>query len=200
VSDPSSKNGALEGTAAGTLHFLNREPPEHYRREWTERIAASKTADGEATRSALVFRIGAEWLALPAQIFQQVANQCPLHTVPHRQNPVLLGLVNIRGELLLCASLGALLGISEIDAPLKVRRPQVIPRLLVARRQGNRVAFPVDEIHNIMRYAPASLRPAPSTLTRSNIPYTVGLLPWQEKTVGCLDDERLFHQLDESFR
>ena len=198
--EPSSRSKPTEGKTNGTLHLLNREPPEDYRREWTERIAAKKAATVGATQSALIFRVGPEWLALPSQIFQEVAEHCPLHTVPHRRSPVLLGLVNIRGELLLCASLSVLLGIPESSAPQKLKQSRVIPRLLVVNRQGNRVAFSVDEVHNVARYDPAAMRPAPATLTHGGIPYTVGLLPWQEKTVGCLDDERLFHQLDESFQ
>ena len=63
--------------------------------------------------SALVFRINAEWFALPTQAFQEVAEHRPVHSLPHRRHGTVLGLVNIRGELLICVSLGHLLGLER---------------------------------------------------------------------------------------
>jgi chemotaxis-related protein WspD len=58
-------------------------------------------ADSEST-SMLVFRLGREWLALPATSLVEVTALRPLHRVPHRTSGVLEGLVNIRGQLQLC--------------------------------------------------------------------------------------------------
>ena len=58
----------------------------------------------------MVFRIGAEWIGLPTDVFQEVAEECIVHTLPHRRGGVLAGLVNVRGELLLCVALEILLG------------------------------------------------------------------------------------------
>ena len=58
-----------------------------------------------------IFRLGREWLALPTHVCQEMAEMRPIHTLPHRSGPVLLGLVNIRGSIRLCVSLRELLGL-----------------------------------------------------------------------------------------
>ena len=59
-------------------------------------------------------------------------------------------------------------------------------------------ASPVDEVFGVHRYHPRELRPAPATLAESKVTYTTGLLPWRDRTVGCLDDELLFYTLNKS--
>lgn len=179
----------------GALHLLDREPPADYLREWTERIAAEKTTAEAGTNSAVIFRVGVEWLALPASVFQEVAENCTPHTMPHRSGGVVAGIVTIRGELLLCASLGKLLGLEQSSNGKQMPDQ----RLLVANRDGNRVAFPVDEVHGVVRYHRRELNPVPATLAHTAAPYTIGLLSWQERTVGCLDEELLFYTLNKSF-
>lgn len=184
----------------GTLRLLDREPPEDYLRESTARIAAPERKEEVGTHSVLVFRIGVEWLALPTEIFQEVAEDCAIHTVPHRRNGILLGLVNIRGELLPCASLGTVLGLDQLPAiTLDERKRRIHSRLLVTSGEGNQLAFPVDEVAGVLRYEPRRLTAVPDTLARAASPFTKGMLPWNGRAVGCLDDELLFYKLNKSF-
>lgn len=184
--------------ATGALRLLDRESPADYLREWTERIAAEKVVADEGITSALIFRIGVELLALPTPIFQQVAEQCPAHSLPHRTDGIVTGIVNIRGELFICASLGSVLGIEEEPEAKRESGRRVHGRLLLANRAGNRLAFPVDEVLGVHRYHPREMLPAPATLAESKVTYTIGLLPWRDRTVGCLDDELLFYTLGKS--
>ena len=183
---------------SGSLLLLDRESPADYRREWTERIAAERESAAAGTEAALIFRIGNEWLALPPRIFQQVAEHCPVHSLPHRRDGIVLGIANIRGELIVCVSLGAALGLEKEKDKEAASGHGVRRRLLVANRAGNRLAFPVDEVHGVRRYHPAELRPLPATLSESGVTYTTGLLSWGDRTVGCLDDELLFYTLNRS--
>ena len=192
----SDSNSAL---MRGTQELLNRQPPEDYQREWTERIATRKLEKARGSDSVLVFRIGPEWLALPTKVFHAVAENCVVHSVPHRRNAVLEGLVNVRGELLICASLGALLGIPRATPAQDKGGRAAGARMLVAGHEGTRLAIPVDEVANVARFAEADLKPVPATLSHRGVPFTRGLLPWEGKAVGCLDEERLFRELDQSF-
>lgn len=182
--------------ARGALHLLDRELPLDYRREWTQRIAAEKKDVERGTNSVVVFRVELEWLALSASIFQEVAEHCTLHPIPHRYGGTVAGLITIRGELVLCVSLADFLGIERDsqNAPHTAGK-----RLLVADRKGSRMAFPVDEIQGLVRYHPRELKPVPSTLAQAAATYTIGLLPWGDCTIGYLDDELLFYSLDKSF-
>lgn len=185
--------------STGAARLLDRETPADYLREWTERIAAEKKVTDAGTMSVLIFRIGVECLALPTHIFQEVAEACAVHSVPHHRDGTLVGLVNIRGELLICVSLELLLGLEKSAEEKKETARRVYRRLLVVNRDGNRLAFPVDEVYGMHRYHPRELRTVPDTLSRKTATYSLGILPWQNRTVGCLDDGLLFYTLGKGF-
>ncbi len=178
------------------LRLLNRPLPPGYRREWTEHFAREKKRAAPGRTAAVLFRIGAEWLALPAQVFQEVAERRRIHSLPHRRQGVVLGLVNIRGELLLGVSLGRLLGLEKLS-PRETPRT-TFERLLVVNCDETRFAFPVDEVHGIHRFEPQELAEPPPTVAKSEPNYTQGILLWRGKTVGLLDPELLFPSLNRS--
>jgi chemotaxis-related protein WspD len=186
-------------STSGASRLLDREAPADYVREWTERIAAEKKVVDAGTTSVLIFRVGLECLALPTSIFQEVAEECPVHSLPHHLGGILVGLVNIRGELLICFSLEALLSLEKPADEKKETARRVYHRLLVVNRSGDRLAFPVDEVYCVHRYHPRELRAVPDTLSRKTATYTLGILPWQNRTVGCLDDQLLFYTLNKGF-
>ena len=187
--------------SAAAAHLLHDEPPAEYLREWTDRLAEPLPAvKTEQSQAVMIFRIGAEWLALPAAIFQEVAEPRPIHSLPHRRGKILKGLVNIRGELVLCVSLGGALGIEEQAgaAGRNGQRHTVYERLIVVGTPGGRLAFLVSEVHGIETFAPTDLRAVPETLALASARYTGGILAWKDRTVGCLDDQPLFATLNRS--
>jgi chemotaxis-related protein WspD len=182
--------------AAATL--LNRETPEGYLESWTERIARPTLPKLADTRSVVIFRIGSEWLALPTSVFEEVIELRPVHTLPHRKDALVRGLVMVRGELLICISLPHLLGVEEDGSAVSQRQhgQTVYERMLVLSRNGERVVFSVHEVHVGVRYHPDNLKPAPSTVAQSAVRYTSGLLDWENRHVGVLDEELVFHILN----
>ena len=178
------------------VQLLNRALPPEYRREWTEHYAVERKFGAPGKTSALLFRISKEWLALPTRAFEEVAERRSIHSLPHRRQGMVLGLANIRGELVVCVSLGRMLG---IERGATQRAPRTMyDRLLVANWDGQRVAFPVDEVHGIWRFEPQQLKPTPATVSLSNQTCSRGILHWQERTVGYLDAEVLFSTLNRS--
>ena len=180
---------------AGAL-LLNRALPPGYRREWTEHFALEKTRGAAAKNSALLFRLSNEWLALPTQAFQEVAERRLIHSLPHRRQAIVLGLANIRGELVICISLGRVLGVEKGSA--RQTRRTTYDRLLVADWNGQRLAFPVDEVHGIHRFEAHQLKQPPETVSKSRETYSRGILLWQQRTIGFLDAELLFSALNRS--
>jgi chemotaxis-related protein WspD len=181
-------------SAAG-LQLLNRPLDAAYRSEQTAHYAARKKLTTPARLSVVIFRLEAECFALPTTVFQEIALDRPQHSLPHRARSVALGIVNVRGELLVCASLGRLLGVPETSPR---SRSQQLERLLVAAWNNQRVAFPVDEVFGIHRFQQEELREAPSTVARSTLTYTRGVLVWRERAVGFLHAESLFAALNRS--
>jgi chemotaxis-related protein WspD len=182
--------------SAAAARFLDRPLSAEDRQAWTEHYAPEKRLVTPAKTSVVLFRLGLEWLALPTAAFQEVAERRVLHSLPHRRLGIVLGLVNVRGELLLCASLARLLG-REVGLPAK-RLRAVFDRLLVADWNGQRFAFPVDEVHGVHRFHQADLREPPATVSRSGLHCTVGVFPWRNLAVGFLDADTIFTALNRS--
>jgi chemotaxis-related protein WspD len=179
-------------SAAGT-RLLERAPPADYQRYWTEYFSAERKRAAPGRISAVIFRIGAEWFALSTRAFQEVTERRAIHSLPHRGNGVVLGLTNVRGELLVCVSLGKLLGVDPAAAPAESGQ-----RLVVAEWQGSLVTFPVDEVHGVHRFHPQDLHEVPATVARANPALTQSILTWKDRKVGCLDEESLFSTINRS--
>ena len=179
--------------------FLNAPSPEGYLDEWTERLAAPPAEASSDLQSVLVFRLGAEWLALPVQVLVELTHPRPVHRIPHRGG-LLAGLVNVRGELHLCVHLDQLLGIPPVpsDGPPDVNDPSrngSSRRLLVVQREADRWVFPVDEADQVHRFPTHELTAVPATVARSAVRLTRGVFACAGKAVGYLDDARLFQTL-----
>lgn len=186
------RNCPVYSRAGGLL--LDRPLPEGYRQEWTRHFGKLKNLTTSGRTSALLFRLGPEWLALPTQAFQEVAERRLIHSLPHRRQGIVLGLANIRGELVICASLGRLLGIEKVQR--KAART-VYDRLLVCNWEGKRLAFPVEEVFGIYRFETHQLQPVPATVAPGQS-FSRGILLWQERAVGFLDADQLFSTLNRS--
>lgn len=177
-------------------HLLDREIPQGYRKGWTSVFAKVKAEKKVTAHSAFVFRTGGEWLALPAKLIQEVLEFGVIHTLPHRSNAVLRGVVNIRGKLELCFSIGAVLGIERFEKRDKQGEKYFSPpRMVVAERHGERIVFPVTEVYGSFRYADGMLQPVPVTVSGSKAAFTKGVLCVRHFDVGFLDDRILFESL-----
>jgi chemotaxis-related protein WspD len=189
-------------SAAGQQLF-RREAPSQYMEEWTQRIAQADTTTDIEELSIVVFRIGAEWLAFETRGVAEVVEMRPIHRVPHRSDRLLLGLANIRGELLLCVSLRELLRIEEAceeqhDDPASHIAAK--KRLLVVERKGNRWVFPVDEVDGVDRTDARSLEVLPRTVDKSDSFYSQAIFSHKDGKVGMLSLERIFEALEKIIR
>jgi len=182
--------------AAAGRQLLEREPSEDYLRAWTRLLAEEqeevRTADAI---SVLIFRLGMAWLALPTHVCKEVAEMRAIHTLPHRSGRILLGLVNIGGEIHMCVSLSQLLGLEQANDPSEPIRHKAYKRLVVVERETDRWVFLVDEVHGIHHFHPRVLQNVPVPVTRATSMFTKGIIDWQDKGVGYLDPDLLFAAL-----
>ncbi|CAN7264241.1 chemotaxis protein CheW [Trinickia sp. LjRoot230] len=191
--DRSPGNLDLAETASVTQAAFSDEQAGTVRRE-------RAGVDPSTTHSALVFLIADEWLALPTAALRQVDDVRPIHPLPHRLNQAVLGLVNIRGALTVAASLGELLHLDRAAAGRHGGARNGYARMLVAAHRGEPVAFPVDEVEGVLRFAASALMPLPATLAHAIVSHTRGVLAWRDKTIGLLDTDRVFDSLVRSLR
>ena len=179
--------------AAGGL-LLSRPLPAGYRQDWAAHFAGDRKLQERSRTSAILFRLGSEWLALATHLLQEVAERRPIHSLPHRRNTLVLGLANVRGELLVCFSLSHVLGLDGAQPSAAIRASY--HRLLVMNRDGNRLGFPVDEVHGPHRFRAEELKPPPATLSRSNPVFTQNIFYHKERPVALLNGEMLFNTLN----
>ncbi|MEB3180172.1 MAG: chemotaxis protein CheW [Nostocaceae cyanobacterium] len=198
------RNCPVYSTAGRSL--LERVAPPEYIHEWTEIVAKTLPAQSIApangaivqsteTISIMIFRLGGEWLALPVRLFQEVTQPCVIHTLPHRSNQLFLGLVNIRGEILMCICLGHLLDLDTNDSS-PPQNSVVSKRMVVVGSAENRWVFSVDEVYGVHRFPMGELQSTPVVIAKASETYTKGVIHWQGHQVSYLDADLLFYTLN----
>jgi chemotaxis-related protein WspD len=184
------------GESTGASGLLARPLPPGYRAEWARHIAAPRTHgdDTQAAAQVLIFRLGGEWLALPAGLVTEITEPRRSHSLPHRRDRLVRGIVNVRGELLVKVALEELLGVAP-DAPGSGRGTGFARLVVIGDSPSRRVAFEADEVHGLHRCTEAELRPLPATIERAASRFTDALIDWQGHAVGRLDGPALLDAL-----
>jgi chemotaxis-related protein WspD len=177
--------------------LLDSSVPAGYLTEWTGYYARPKNAPEPGQHSLFIFRVGAEWLALPVDLVKEVASLRTVHSLPHRPSGSVRGIANVRGELLICLSLNHVLGL-ELSVAEPAKQRMELRRLLVIKASDGPLAFPVDEAHGIHSCAARELTAVPATVSRAATAFTHAILRWNEHSVGCLDRQLLLKALDRS--
>lgn len=188
-------------SAAGR-RFLDSLAPDGYLEEWTARLAENKDDEVADVRGVVLFRLGGEWLSLPARALHEVISVQPIHRIPFHGG-LLAGVVNVRGELHLAVRMDHLLGIThsaETDDDSLSGAKKAIPRMLVAGRDAETWVFRVDHVDRVYRLAMQALKPVPPTLGRAASRFTRGVFRWKDRAVGLLDEGRLFEAVRTSVR
>ena len=173
----------------------DRPVPAGYREEWTRHLATPLLQTEGQHTSWMVFRVGAEFFALPLANVSEVMEECPVHRLPHRKNPILRGLVNVRGELVMCISLEALLGCETAPAKPGARR-----RVLVLAGEGGRYACLSEEILGAEDILKKDHKPLPASVSRAQAHFSDSIIIREKAVIGCLHPARLFSALNEAVK
>lgn len=187
-------NCPVHATAA--LALLDREPPAGTNAGWTTHFAEPIVTAAGGAVPLFVFRIGCNWLAMPTGLIVEVAPERAIHSVPHRRRGAVLGVVNVHGALVVCLSLGAVLGLDA--SPSGATERQFERARMVILRQGDlRAACPVDEVSGIHRVEPGSLLETPTALAGARACVT-RVWTRTDDTVGVLDETLLVQAIRRS--
>ena len=185
--------------AASAQRKLQRPVSAGYREEWAAQLRQPRDLTVRADSAVLAFRIGREWLALPASMIDSVAPVARGHRLPHRTVPGLLGVVNVGGKLLPSISLGRLLGVDESEAAAGSGR-HVFARLVVVRWESQAFALPVADLHGLVRYVERDLGASAATMNKGLVRYLAGVLTDAGKHIGVLDAALVGHQMTRLLR
>lgn len=182
--------------------ILEQDFPAEYQQEWTDVYAREEQAlQRSGFSSVVIFRLGEEWFALASRLIDEVARMKSIHRLPHVDSGIVKGLVNIRGELKICVSLGEILGLEKASvARVRVGQHIVFDRIIIAHYEDGQFVFPVSEVHGIHHYQDDDLGGVPVTVSRATATYTLGVLNWKDRHVACLDNELLFYALNKKLQ
>lgn len=152
---------------------------------------AMDATHGQSVR-LLIFRLGEESAALPAQRLRRVTPRARPSPVPNRTSRVLRGICNIRGEIVLCADLHRLLGLPpRVEPAVPTDSPADARRMVVVGPPDNSWAFEVDALLGIENVDPGAFRAPPVTVGYSLGEFTLGVTDVGGRCVTILDDERV---------
>lgn len=165
----------------------------------TAYYASPAEEENVASSSCFVFRIGGEWLAIPIGMLDEVIGAKPTHSLPHRRGSARVGIVSVRGDIIVHVSLAGLLGIpDDAETPsvagVHLRRA---PRVVVLADARGRLAITVDEVLGFHSYGPAALRPVPSTLGQAIRSHATAMISMGDRVVGLLDGARVAASLSQ---
>ena len=163
-------------------------------------IAAPRTVRLQAGKLAIVFRLGAEWLALETKFINQVVNEKPVRWIPHRSGRLISGIASYRGNAVVVFSIRNLLGIDEATNFVRHDKRQVFPRVLLCGNDQSLIMFPVDDVYGRHQYSANSVRPVPDTLSKAMVTYSQGLLEMHDFQVGILDGDLLMYGVEQELR
>lgn len=163
--------------------LFERSPPSEYILEWTTLLAKEKENihnKGDCF-SLLVFRIENEWFGLPPTYFKEIVESRPVQFIPHRSNDILLGMVNIQGQLQLCVSLKGLL---HIDGGKVDRAVHTYVRIAVVEKDGEIWSFYTDEIAGVEKFSIQEV--SEPAIQSDKATYLKGVIQWKHPQQGTI--------------
>lgn len=134
---------------------------------------------------------------MPTKALDEVAGTRAILTLPHRRDPAVLGVTNVRGTLTVCVSLGRLLGLDAPVAGAGRERPAAA-RMLIFGGAGRAVVLPVAEVEGIHSVDLEALEALPATLEGASLKYSRGVARCGQRSVGVLDETLLMQALERS--
>ena len=78
---------------------------------------------------------------------------------------------------------------AEENIPIQERR------MVVIEHEGMTWVFPAEEVARIDRFEASKITNVPVTVAKSTANYLKGMLEWDGKFVGLIDEELLFYSL-----
>lgn len=177
-------------SSAGS-QLLDRPAEVSYLTEWEQNLNKPRIESNKNLKSALVFRMGDEWFALASNYVKEITHCDKHHSLPHRKNHILRGLVNVRGDLLLNVSLGHLFNINKSEQPSKYTQE----RYVVIEDDEECFAFPVSEVREIIHYDKNNIQENPSTMGNDKSCFIKGIIRHKNTDVGILNSHLVFSEL-----
>jgi purine-binding chemotaxis protein CheW len=142
----------------------------------------------------LLFRIGAEWYAVRLTAVREIFQEYEVTKIPCVPG-FILGVVNVRGEILSVTDPAKMMGIGDIRFTGGVMAPAV-----VIADDDVATALVVDEIGDIVEVAEDALEGPVSIIDRSQAEFIAGSAVVEGSMVGLINVERILEPIGSANR
>lgn len=149
------------------------------------------TADA---RSLLLFRLGEEWYAFPIEGVREIYNDFFITRIP-RVPEYILGVVNVRGEIVSVTDLGTM-----IRVPSRTHYADVatLPSAIIVANDRCVTAVVVDEIGDIAEIPMGDVEPALSTLDRMQAEFVAGSVYIGGRLIGIVNLDKVLEPIGDN--
>lgn len=171
--------------------LLDRLVTEQEMAEETLRVAQQSRQVKTDYRSAVLCRLGEEWLAIQAASLSRILPARKSHPLPHRRDNGRIQIVNAEGQIIPFIELKSVLGLNS-NSDLA---SDSSGSLLVVGLASRRFCFRVDEVCGLGSYDPAALFRLPGEGLGKYVGYGLGLFSDGQHSWTLLDAERLYQEL-----
>lgn len=169
-------------SAAGSL----AETAEEVLRRRAESLARESIEEEVSDRqSLLLFRIGEEWYAVRVDEVREIFQEYEITTVPCVPDHI-LGVVNVRGEILSVTDPARIMRLGRIDVDAAENPPAI-----VIVHDDVVTALVVDEIGDIADVANDAIEPPVSIIDRSQAEFISGSVYVDGSMVGLVNVEKM---------
>ena len=175
-----------------TAHFLGGTPEEILEARAASLAQEPAEEDASDRLSMLLFRIGEESYSVDVADVREIFQEYTVTSLPCTPE-FILGVTNIRGEILSVTDPAILMSLGRIVGPDDAQAPAVVvTNGLVA------TAIVVDEIGDIVEVAKSALEPPVSIIDRAQVEFVAGSMFIDGAMVGVLNVERVLEPVGTS--
>jgi purine-binding chemotaxis protein CheW len=144
------------------------------------------------TQQFCTFFLKDQFFGVPVQQVQEVIRYQEMTRVP-LVPPVIRGLINLRGQIVMAIDLRRRMGMDD-------RPDSELPMNVVVRTEDGAVSFLVDEIGDVLEAEEQNFEPPPETLQGQGRDLLRGVYKLQDRLMLVLDTERAVAIGDEDSR
>lgn len=181
-------------TAAQTEEFKQAQVADELKRRAESLAQSQEEESSDETLGLLLFRLGEEWYAFPIDGVREIYNDYGVTRVP-RVPEFILGVVNVRGEIVSVTDLGALI---RVPSRTVYEGGYRLPSAIIISRGDCVTAVVVDEIGDIVDIARDALEPSLSTLDKSQAEFVAGSVYLGSRLVGIVNLDKVLEPIGEA--
>jgi purine-binding chemotaxis protein CheW len=160
-----------------------------------ESLALESVGEEVTDRSSmLLFRIGEEWYAIRVESVREIFQEYEVTVIPCTP-PFILGVTNVRGEILSVTDPAVLTGLGSV-----VGTDGLQPPAIVVAQAGVCTAVVVDEIGDILEVPNSAVEPPVSIIDRTQAEFVAGSVCVNDMMVGLINVERVLEPVGSTGR